>query len=213
MYKSKLSAEIATLEKERARISADLHDDLGPMLSAIKFKMSGLEVGTEDAETLTEAEHYIDDVIKKLRMISNDLLPGTLLRKGLAFATEEFIHNVRNTNNMAISFSYGNIPPLRTELCVNLYRIIQEIIHNAIKHSGASKMTVRLDATDHLMQLVCSDNGKGFDHNKANKEKTGLGLRNVWSRTELLQGDLYLESAPGEGTTYTIELPLLKDEK
>ncbi len=208
MYKSKLSAEITTLEKERARISADLHDDLGPMLSVIKMKVSSIDVNPEDEPLLEEAEGYIDGVIKKIRLISNDLLPGTLLRKGLVFAIQEFIQIIGSAKNMKISFTHDTIPSLPRELCVNLYRIVQEITHNAVKHSGADHLKISLNVINDKLILVCSDNGKGFDYNKAGKERSGLGLRNLWSRTELLHGDLYLESNPGEGTTYTIEFPL-----
>lgn len=208
LYKSKIAAEITTLEKERARIAADLHDDIGPMLSAIKFKIGGVESDIEGILLLKESGGHIDEVIKKLRLISNNLLPPTLRRKGLVFAVEEFIQQTGNSNKMKIDFTYRDIPILETELSVNLYRIIQEIVHNAIKHSDAHNMKINLSAANNILQLICFDNGRGFNYFKAHKDKTGLGLRNVWSRTELLHGDVFFESKPGEGTNYTIEVPI-----
>lgn len=208
LYKLKVSAEISTLEKERARISADLHDDLGPMLSAVKFKIGSAEAHGEDVELLKDAEHYIDDVIRKMRMISNNMLPGTLMRKGLEFAVTEFLSQASTGTAMKISFSHNDIPVLYDDLKINLYRIVQEIVHNAMKHSHASQMKIELFATDKIITLRSSDNGRGFDHQKAGKENTGLGLRNLLSRTELLQGELFIESTPGKGTSYNIEIPL-----
>lgn len=208
LYKSKISAEISTLEKERARIAADLHDDLGPMLSAVKFKITTTDVHPEDAPLLKEAVHYVDDVIQKMRMISNNLLPGTLMRKGLVFAVNEFIGQSGSATAMKIIFTHNEIPDLYDDLKINLYRIIQELIHNAIKHAGASEMKIELKATDKMLTLITADNGKGFDNSKACKDGGGLGLLNLLSRTELLQGDMYIESVPGKGTSYNMEFPL-----
>ena len=208
LYKMKISAEITTLENERKRISADLHDDLGPMLSAIKFKISSVDAADEDLVQLEQAESYIDDVIQKLRQISNDLMPGTLLRKGLSFAVEEFIQKVSGLHNLVINFKHTPIPSLPDEACVNLYRIILEIIHNALKHSQATNLDISLTVSDKKLKLATSDNGKGFDYLVANKKFKGLGLRNILSRTELLGGEMYVESAPGEGTSYVITIPV-----
>ncbi len=208
LYKMKISAEITTLENERKRISADLHDDLGPMLSAIKFKISSVDAVDEDLDQLEQAEAYIDDVIQKLRQISNDLMPGTLLRKGLSFAVEEFIQKVSGLHNLVINFKHTPIPSLPDEACVNLYRIILEIIHNALKHSQATNLDITLTVNDKRLKLATSDNGKGFDYLTANKRYKGLGLRNILSRTELLGGEMYVESAPGEGTSYVITIPV-----
>lgn len=208
MYKAKIAAEITTLENERARISADLHDDLGPLLSAIKFKISSVETNEEDGIVIAQSGKHIDEVINKLRLISNNLLPATLLRKGLVYATEEFIQQAGYTNNLIINFRYGNIPPLPKDIAVNVYRIIQEIIHNSIKHSGAKKLDISLHADENMLLLRCRDSGKGFDQSKVAKDKAGLGLRNLWSRTELLHGEMFLESQLNKGTSYIIEIPL-----
>lgn len=208
LYKSKIAAEINTLENERARISADLHDDLGPILSAIKFKIDGVETDNAGFSLLKEAETYIDEVISKLRLIANNLLPPTLMRKGIVFTVEEFIQQMAGNNKMKINFSYNDVPFLEPNLSVNLFRIIKEIIHNAVKHSHAQNMNISLIAANNKLQLICSDNGGGFNYSHAQKAQTGLGLRNIWSRTELLKGELFVESEAGEGTYYCIELPL-----
>src|SRR5262245_1656804 len=92
LYNLKIQAEITTTENERTRIACDLHDELGPLLSAVKFKISSLDTPLEeDKEMVEESAKHIDDIIQRMREISNDLMPNTLLRKGILYAMEEFI--------------------------------------------------------------------------------------------------------------------------
>lgn len=208
LYKSKIKAEITTLENERARVSADLHDELGPLLFTVKFKISSIDTGPEDQKILEEASSHLDDIIERIREISNDLMPGTLLRKGVYFAIEEFIDGIARTTPVKITFTYTTVAELSKEKAINLYRIVQEIIHNTLKHSKASVLEIELAATGTKLVLNSHDNGIGFDYSSKRRENAGLGLRNLLSRTELLGGDIYVESKPGIGTMYCLEIPL-----
>ncbi|MGC4100808.1 sensor histidine kinase [Ferruginibacter sp.] len=209
LYKSKIRAEITTLENERGRVSADLHDELGPLLFTVKFKISSVDdANAEDQRMLEEASTHLDEIIQRIREISNDLMPGTLLRKGVYFAIEEFISNLSKKIPLTINFTYDNVAELSSEKSVNLYRIVQEIIHNTLKHAKATTLNIRLTATADKLVLDSQDNGIGFNYSTERKENTGLGLRNLLSRTELMGGDIYVESKPGAGTIYTIEIPL-----
>lgn len=208
LYKSKIKAEITTLENERSRVSADLHDELGPLLFTVKFKISSVESTPEDQKVLEEASSYLDDIIQRIREISNDLMPGTLLRKGVFLAIEEFIEGLSKNTPVHILFTYPTIVDLSKEKAINLYRIVQEIIHNTLKHSKATDLEIELIATDSKITLHSHDNGIGFDYLTKTRENTGLGLRNLLSRTELMGRDLYVEAKPGDGTSYTIEIPL-----
>jgi len=209
LYRSKIQAEITTLENERTRVSADLHDELGPLLFTIKFKLSSIETNTEDQKALEDANTHLDDIIQRIREISNDLMPGTLLRKGVYFAIEEFIDGLAKASQVHITFTYDTIVELPKEKAINLYRIAQEIIHNTLKHAKASSLHIELNAMDSKLIFTSHDDGTGFDYSTERKENTGLGLRNLLSRAELMGGNMYVESKPGEGTTYTIEIPLL----
>jgi len=105
LYKSKILAEIATLEKERRRIAADLHDELGPVLSSVKLRMNCLDIESEeDKEELEKINRHVDDIIKRMRDISNDLMPSVLARKGLVAAMEEFIENISKPDKLKIYF-------------------------------------------------------------------------------------------------------------
>jgi two-component system, NarL family, sensor kinase len=208
LYKRSIEAEITTLEKERTRIAADLHDDLGPLLSSIKFKVGSLDVYSDtDTATVERVYELIDSLMQRMRDISTDMMPNTLLRKGVIAAISEFISNIPKPTSLTIQFLYADIPQLPLSRQVHLYRIVQEIIHNTIKHARASSLKIELKNTDLLLVLLSADNGTGFDYNLQSRENDGLGLRNLYSRTEILGGTLFVESARGKGTSYIIEIP------
>ena len=211
LYTAKIEVEISILENERTRIASDLHDELGPLLSAIKMKLSSIDTqSAEDEITMQETSEHITDVIHRLREISNNLMPTTLLRKGLTFAIDEFIYKFSNTNEdigLLIKFTYDVIPELPKEKAINIYRIVQEIVHNTIKHAQASILTMTIKIHNNNLIFMSKDNVRGFNHKSAIEEKNGLGLRSLISRNDIMAGNLYVESQPGKGTTYTIEIP------
>jgi signal transduction histidine kinase len=209
LYKSKILAEITTLENERARIASDLHDELGPILSAVKFKINSLDIHSPDDQLiLDKSNKNIDEIIRRMREISNDLLPNILIRKGLITAMEESVEDFKNSNKLEIKFTYQSAPDIPKEKEINIYRILQEIIHNTIKHAEATELRIELKPGKQQLVILTEDNGKGFDYIQHSKENTGLGLRNLLSRTEVLGGNMYIESGLGKGTKYTFELPL-----
>jgi two-component system, NarL family, sensor kinase len=209
LYKSKILAEITTLEKERARIASDLHDELGPILSAVKFKINSLDIhNDEDQNLLDKSNKNIDEIIRRMREISNDLLPNTLLRKGLIAAIEESIDNFKKDKSININFVYHGIPDISKEKAIDIYRMIQEIIHNTLKHAKASELKIELKCSKQTLIILTEDNGRGFDYVRQSVENKGLGLRNLLSRTEVLGGDMYIDSKQNKGTKYTFEIPL-----
>jgi signal transduction histidine kinase len=209
LYKSKILAEITTLENERARIASDLHDELGPILSAVKFKINSLDIHSSgDQLILDKSNKNIDEIISRMREISNDLLPNTLLRKGLITAMEESVEDLKKSNKLEIKFTYQQAVDIPKEKTVNIYRILQEIIHNTLKHAEATGLRIELKQEKQRLVILTEDNGRGFDYNQQSRENTGLGLRNLLSRTEVLGGNMYIESRSGKGTKYTFEIPL-----
>lgn len=209
LHKSKNSAQIAVLEKERTRIAADLHDELGPILSAVKFKLAEVEPPTEEEQILLgEAADHIDKIIARIREISNGLMPNTLLRKGPVHAIEEFIHVVTSSCSLKIELLPYNIPPLSQEQAINIYRILQEIIHNTVKHAGASWLKIQFFIRTSSLVIICTDNGSGFNKNAVRKEKTGLGMHNMLLRIEMLGGKMYVTTGTTKGTTVKFEIPL-----
>ncbi|MBI3720217.1 MAG: sensor histidine kinase [Sphingobacteriales bacterium] len=208
LYKSKLDAEITTLEKERTRIAADLHDDLGPLVSAVKFKLNGLEpVLSEEQTLLTDINENLDNIVYRLRSISNGLMPNTLLRKGAMYAIEEYINSVMANTTLKIEWLNYEAPNPPDGKAIHLYRILQEIIHNTAKHAKATKLKIQLYTRNNNFIILTTDNGIGFPAATILKEPAGIGLQNIQSRVELLEGTLQLVSKPGKGTQFLIEFP------
>jgi two-component system, NarL family, sensor kinase len=209
MHKDKIQAEIDTLENERRRIASDLHDELGPLLSAVKLQINNIETATaDDQQLVVKSSGYIDSIIQKLREISNNLMPNTLLRKGLKTAVEELADTYKKLSNLEIRFNCEQEIRLDQNKEINIYRIVQEVLHNTIKHSGATLLLISLRKDDNRILLATADNGKGFDYFSKSKELKGLGLRNLQSRTEVMGGELICNSQPGKGVTYIFDIPV-----
>lgn len=209
LYKAKLLAEITTLENERARIANDLHDEIGPILSAVKLRANNIDISSEEDKTeLDEINKNIDHLMTRMRSISNDLLPNTLKRKGLVAAIEEFI-NRTGVSNLQINFVHDSFSEIEKEKSVNLFRIVQEVTHNTIRHANAHVLNIELKSEKGKIILMTSDDGKGFDYDYLVKESTGLGLQSLLNRADVMGGDFYIESKPGKGTRYTFEIPIV----
>lgn len=212
LYKQSIQTEITTLENERARMAADLHDEVGPILSSIKLRINSIDIANEaDHEVIQTTNDHIDRLVTRMREISFDLMPTSLIRKGFAAALNEFIEYCGKSSTIAIRFQYTMIE--LTELqSINLYRIVQEIIHNAIKHAEATELLIEFRQEGNMIVLAARDNGKGFNYEEKSKESKGLGLNNLLRRTELIGGKMYFESKKGKGTTYTFEIPTANDK-
>ncbi|MBS1564483.1 MAG: sensor histidine kinase, partial [Bacteroidetes bacterium] len=209
LQQEKIQAEITTLENERRRIASDLHDDLGPLLSAVKLQIYSVEVpDPEDRELIERSGLYIDNILHRIREISNNLVPQALLRKGLVVALQEFIDNLTLAHPFDIRFTYAGEIALPGDREIHLYRIILEVIHNALKHSHASVLELHIQEEPHRLTVSIADNGSGFQYEVVQKIGGGLGLKKIQSRVDMLRGDLHIESQPGEGTQYRIAIPL-----
>jgi len=202
-------SEISTLEKERTRIATDLHDELGPVLSTIKFKIDSVQSSdAEETKQLEKASNQVDGLVSRLREIAADLIPASLLRKGLAPAVEEFAGEVSVSSSLTVDVSHYALPPLQQQESINIYRIIQEVTHNTLKHANASRLTISISQVKNDLQLKCVDNGQGFNYEKALTTGSGLGLRNLKSRTDMMGGSMLVESKVGVGTAYLFIIPV-----
>ena len=209
LYTSKIQAEIITLEKERSRVARDLHDELAPVMLAVKYNINSFDLTDPgDIRTLDKTNETLDTMIGRVREIANDLLPEALLRKGLITALEESTGKMYSKTGLQVEFKHANIPSLALDKSVNIYRIVQEIIHNTVKHAAAAKLVIELKAVDRQLLLEIEDDGCGFDTAMGTKEFTGLGLRSLLSRADILNGTMYLDSKTGKGTHYTFEIPV-----
>jgi signal transduction histidine kinase len=134
-------------------------------------------------------------------------LPNTLVRKGLVKATEEFISKLKPIHPLGISFTYSDFT-LLPEREINLYRILQEIIHNTVKHARATSLSISIQKNNKKLLVKTKDDGIGFNYSEKTQIARGLGLLSIHSRVELLGGQLLVTSQPGSGTEFEIEMPL-----
>ena len=175
MHKERIQAEIDTLENERKRIAADLHDELGPLLSAVKLQINNLDTtDPDDLQIIGKSSQYIDSIITKLREISNDLMPNTLLRKGLKNAIVEFVDNSQDSYKLPVKFICEQDLQLAQDKEINLYRIVQEIFSNILKHAHASEVSISLNETGQNIKLEIADNGIGFNEARGTGVATTL---------------------------------------
>jgi len=200
---------ISAQEKERKRIAQDLHDEVGAMLSVVKLNVGRIEKKSEEpmAKKLAgETKTYLDEVITQVRRISRSLLPPSLEKFGLYFALEELANWVNKSEQLKIvCWKSGGQFRFESKKELAVFRIVQELLNNAIKHANASTILInaRFSANKNLMISV-ADNGKGFDLKE--KMNAGLGLKNLESRSQIMDAKFKMKSTPGKGTTAIIYL-------
>ena len=206
---SRITAEIDTLENERKRIASDIHDELGPMLSAVKMQVNHLEPSDEiDRNIQQKSSSQIDEIIRRFREISYNLLPNTLVRKGLISAVDEFVNRLGESGKMMVEFIYSDGLVIPKEKEIDIFRIVQEITHNTIKHSQADKLQIGMQKINEGLFLRTTDNGVGFDYDDKSVNANGLGLLNLQSRVAKLHAKMEVVSSRGKGVTYEIIIPL-----
>jgi signal transduction histidine kinase len=143
LQREKIFAEITIRENERKRIAGDLHDSMGPLLAAVKLNISNVEVEQEsDREVLEKTARYLDEIIGSMRRISHDLLPNTLERKGLVEAIREFINQINVKASLNIQLYVVKEIQVPKEKEIHIFRMIQEIVHNTIKHAQARNLQI-----------------------------------------------------------------------
>lgn len=209
-----MSAMMEGQEGERKRIAQDLHDRLGSMLSMVKLHFKSVE---ENIQALREnnilmyskANNLLDEACDEVRKIANDLTSGILNKFGLIPALNNLKESIEATGQLKIEVLNFGFDENRLDYSIeiNLYRIIQELISNILKHSKASEVSIQLLKKEKQLNIVVEDNGMGFDVNQA-KNRKGMGLKNIESRVNSLNGEFNIDSGKGAGTTITIDIPL-----
>jgi signal transduction histidine kinase len=209
LYRKIVLAEITAMEKERTRIAADLHDELGPILSGIKLKINSFDLAdADDKHEVEKTNEHIDMLIQRMREISYDLIPNSLIRKGLVHALTEFTKFINETRQLEITFQAVGSVCIPEHKAIHIYRIIQEIVHNAIKHSRANCLHILIKQAAGELEVSTKDDGVGFDHPTATKGEGGIGLRNISSRSEIIGGEMSIESRKDIGTKYDFKIPI-----
>lgn len=199
-----LKASVDGQEKERKRIAEELHDSIGGNLAAIKLQLSNQKNGNEVDGLLQQ----VDDTYQQVRNLSHDLVPEKFTNSGFTELVSGYLKQFDVPGKTSVSFqSYPKeaINELDTALKVELFKVVQELMTNAQKHSGASKIEVQLSQMDGLLKLLFEDNGKGF---ALETLKDGMGFRNIRERLSIYDGSVSIDSSPSRGVVVDIEIPL-----
>ena len=210
----KLTATEAVLkgeEQERTRLAKDLHDGLGGMLSGIKYSfqtMKGNLIMTpENQQAFERSMDMLDSSIKEMRRVAHNMMPEALVKFGLDTALKDFCNDINQSG--AIKLSYQSIAMehavIEQTTAITIYRIVQELVNNTMKHAVAKTAIVQVSKADNEISITVEDDGKGF--NPVILQGTnGIGWSNIQSRVEYLKGKLDVQSEPGKGTSVHIEL-------
>jgi two-component system, NarL family, sensor kinase len=190
-------------EMERKRLARDLHDGLGSMLSGLKLNFSSVAQG--NVYEIKKMTTQLDHAISELRQIAQNMMPEALLKLGLIPALRDLCSRC-TTKEVAIEFQALDVAHEMTESKqITIYRIVQELINNALKHAYASEILVSCTQNDTHFMITVEDNGKGFDVEKDTAYKT-MGLKNIKNRVEFMKGKMEIASHPQSGTVFNIEL-------
>ena len=212
----KLAATEAVLkgeEKERTRLARDLHDGLGGMLSGIKYSFQNMKgnlvMNPENHQSFERGLDMLDTSIKEMRRVAHNLMPEALVKFGLDTALKDFCNDINQSG--AIKINYQSIGlanvAINETAAITIYRIVQELIHNTIKHPSASSAIVQVTKNEGQLSVTVEDDGKGFDTGILNK-LGGIGWSNIQNRVEFLKGSIDVQSGKDKGVSVHIEVAL-----
>jgi len=213
-----LNASIKLQEEERQRLAADLHDDAGPLLATARLYLNENLVNQDKAtqlQSIFQARQIIDDTIQLVRNISHSLMPPTLKNFGLESAINDLFQKISGSGAMNASSRFHEYKErLKGEKELVIFRIVQELINNILKHSNASFIHLTQNVHADKFYLRIHHDGRGIiqsDFDKLNKSNVGLGLKNISSRLRLVEGHINFEKDISQ-TYYKVTIELPKDE-
>lgn len=200
-------------EQERTRLAKDLHDGLGGMLSGIKYALSNMKgnliMTPDNAQAFERSMDMLDSSIKEMRRVAHNMMPEVLVRYGLDTALKEFCSEIDRSGVIRTSYQSMGMDKVALEqtVAVTIYRIVQELVNNAIKHARAKTALVQMhySGQEKLLAVTVEDDGKGFDAAMLEQSR-GIGWSNIRNRVEFLKGKIDINSAPGKGTSVLIEI-------
>ncbi|WP_299245724.1 sensor histidine kinase [uncultured Aquimarina sp.] len=209
-----IDAMISGQEKERQRLANDLHDNLGSTLATVKLHFDHLKNNRDNpkAENIEElyskTNNLLDEAYQKVRTIAHEKNSGVMAKQGLLPAVKNLAKKASNGEGLQIEIQdYGLDERLDNALEISIFRIIQELITNTIKHANASEIHISLTNHDSLLNIIVEDNGKGFNA-KILPEKDGMGLKSIEKRIEHMEGTFEIDSTIDKGTNIIINIPI-----
>lgn len=196
-------------EKERSRIAKNLHDGVAGMLAAVKMHFSSVP-GVDDlmhSEGYQQGMKLLNEATQEIRKTSHNLMPEVLLQHGLDEALRRFCNSVNNSKVLQIQYdSWGEVDRFSDTFELSVYRIVQELVNNIIKHSRATQAMVQLSQQDDVLSISIEDNGIGFSNSDNGKD--GMGLRSLQSRIKAMNGKMEVDSSQQSGVSAYLEFEI-----
>lgn len=198
-------------EQERTRLAKDLHDGLGGMLSGIKYNLNTMKgnliMTPDNALAFERSVDMLDSSIQEMRRVAHNMMPEVLVKFGLNTALEEYCSDINKSGALKINYQSIGLSNTVVEqtTAITIYRIIQELINNAIKHANATAALVQVNKTDETLSVTVEDNGSGFDISTLKKAR-GIGWTNIQHRVDFLKGKIDVQSQKDNGTSVHIEI-------
>jgi signal transduction histidine kinase len=212
----KLAATEAVLkgeEQERTRLAKDLHDGLGGMLSGMKYSLNSMKgnviMTPENQQAFERSMDMLDSSIMEMRRVSHNMMPEALVRFGLDTALKDYCNNINQSGALQVKYQSIGLENenLDQTIAITIYRIIQELTNNTLKHAMATTAIVQVTKTDGHIALTVEDDGRGFDV-AILKQSKGIGWSSIQHRVDFMKGKLDIDSVPGTGTSIHIEFDI-----
>lgn len=196
-------------EAERGRLAKEIHDGLGPLMSTIRLEMDALSKTTKNIKILEKLEslkRMVADTALEMRQISHDLMPSSLADFGLITSIINLSNRINNSKKVKVYFDYNiQNQRLNANLELNIFRIVQELVNNALKHAFATEIQLQIRVSEVNLYLTYEDDGKGVDITKVHG---GIGLANIRTRVKSLNGFFEIDSSEGNGFLANAVIPL-----
>lgn len=216
LREAQINAVIDSQEKERKRFASDLHDGMGQLVTAMQLNIQSIKQSESLKNVVTHAdntEHILNEIQTEIRNIAFNLMPPVLVKEGLIPAVRELARRVNKSGNIFIELTAHDTPshfsPFKD---ITIYRIIQELISNIMKHSGADSIILSFTGFPDEVVLTIEDNGSGYDLDTFKNSKQGNGWNTIQTRLNLIKGQIEFDTIKGrKGSTVIINIPIGKD--
>ncbi|WP_082994940.1 sensor histidine kinase [Aquimarina spinulae] len=203
-----IDAMIEGQEKERQRVANELHDDLGSLMATVRLYFENIKVDKKD-NSLEKASELLEEAYQKIRGMAHSKNSGVIASQGLIPAVMKMARSISETNTIVLEVhNFGMEERMENSLELTIFRIIQELVTNIVKHAEATTGSIQFTKHEESLNILIEDNGKGFEFSKIEASSEGIGLYNIEKRIEHLEGNFTIDSTPGKGTSIIIDIPL-----
>ncbi|WP_159025542.1 sensor histidine kinase [Aquimarina sp. Aq78] len=203
-----IDAMIEGQEKERQRVANELHDDLGSLMATVRLYFENIKVDKKD-NSLEKASELLEEAYQKIRGMAHSKNSGVIASQGLIPAVMRMAKSISETNTIVLEVhNFGMEERMENSLELTIFRIIQELVTNIVKHAEATAGSIQFTKHEESLNILIEDNGRGFNFSKIEASSEGIGLYNIEKRIEHLEGNFTIDSTPGKGTSIIIDIPL-----